>query len=270
MMTSAVPGKSSLLPVVDLPRSGDESLFKGSAMTKRGAYAALSYMFCAVLLVMFNKAALSSYNFPSANVITLLQMICSTSLLFVLKRWKIITFLVGDPWSSTNSGSFVPPKTLLHTLPVSLSYLLYMLAGMESVRGVNVPMYTTLRRTTVVFTMIVEYFLIGQKYTISILCSVVLIIFGAFVAGARDLSFDTYGYAVVFVSNITTAIYLATISRIGKSSGLNTFGLMWCNGLVCAPILLFWTLIRGDLALTLSFPYLFSTGFQVEYSLFIF
>ncbi|KAK8952827.1 putative sugar phosphate/phosphate translocator [Platanthera guangdongensis] len=262
MMTSAVPGKSSLLPVVDLPRSGDESLLKGSAMTKRGAYAALSYMFCAVLLVMFNKAALSSYNFPSANVITLLQMICSTSLLFILKRWKIITFLVGDPWSSTNSGSFVPPKTLLHTLPVSLSYLLYMLAGMESVRGVNVPMYTTLRRTTVVFTMIVEYFLIGQKYTISILCSVVLIIFGAFVAGARDLSFDTYGYAVVFVSNITTAIYLATISRIGKSSGLNTFGLMWCNGLVCAPILLFWTLIRGDLALTLSFPFLFSTGFQ--------
>lgn len=262
MMNSTAPVKSSLLPVIDLPRSGDESLFKGSAMTKRGAYAALSYMFCAVLLVMFNKAALSSYNFPSANVITLLQMICSTSLLYVLKRWKIITFLVGEPWSSTNSGSFVPAKTLLHTLPVSLSYLLYMLAGMESVRGVNVPMYTTLRRTTVVFTMIVEYFLIGQKYTLSIFCSVSLIVFGAFVAGARDLSFDTYGYAVVFVSNITTAIYLATISRIGKSSGLNTFGLMWCNGLVCAPILLFWTLLRGDLALTLSFPYLFSTGFQ--------
>ena len=36
---------------------------------------------------------------------------------------------------------------------------------MESVRGVNVPMYTTLRRTTVVFTMIVEYILAGQRYT---------------------------------------------------------------------------------------------------------
>lgn len=170
MMASSVPGKSSLLPVVDPPRSGgDESLFKGSGMTKKGAYAALSYMLCAVLLVMFNKAALSSYNFPSANVITLLQMICSTSLLYVLKRWKVITFLVGDPRSSTYSGSFVPLKTLLHTLPLSLSYLLYMLAGMESVRGVNVPMYTTLRRTTVVFTMIVEYLLIGQKYTLSVL-----------------------------------------------------------------------------------------------------
>ena len=63
-----------------------------------------------------------------------------------------------------------------------------------------------------------------------------------------------YGYAVVFVANITTAVYLATITRTGtscyspsyrfesylsqclmsdspgKSSGLNSFGLMWCNG----------------------------------------
>ncbi|KAG5591648.1 hypothetical protein H5410_042162 [Solanum commersonii] len=117
--------------------------------------------------------------------------------------------------------------------------------------------------------------------------SVVIIVFGAFVAGARDLSFDFYGYAIVFLSNITTAIYLATIARIGsvfslscnlftlisfldlsntsinpgKSSGLNSFGLMWCNGIVCGPFLLVWSLIRGDLALTVDFPYLFSPGF---------
>lgn len=39
---------------------------------------------------------------------------------------------------------------------------------MESVRGVNVPMYTTLRRTTVVFAMVVEAVLAGQKYTSSV------------------------------------------------------------------------------------------------------
>jgi len=42
-----------------------------------------------------------------------------------------------------------------------------------------------------------------------------LIVFGAFIAGARDFSFDAYGYAIVFLSNITTAIYLATIARVG-------------------------------------------------------
>lgn len=37
--------------------------------------------------------------------------------------------------------------------------------GMASIRGVNVPMYTTLRRTTVLFTMIMEFMLAGQRHT---------------------------------------------------------------------------------------------------------
>lgn len=45
--------------------------------------------------------------------------------------------------------------------------------------------------------------------------SVGVIVLGAFFAGARDLSFDFYGYAVVFLANITTAVYLATIARTG-------------------------------------------------------
>jgi solute carrier family 35 protein len=172
----------------------------------------------AVLLVLFNKAALSSYSFPSANVITLFQMICSCSLLYAMRRLKIISFTAGESLTvSDNATTLVPLKTLRHTLPLAGAYLLYMLATMESVRGVNVPMYTTLRRTTVVFTMVVEYILAGQKYTSSIVGSVALIVLGAFIAGARDLSFDGYGYAIVFLSNITTAIYLATIARIGST-----------------------------------------------------
>jgi len=53
--------------------------------------------------------------------------------------------------------------------------------------------------------------------------SVALIVFGAFVAGARDLSFDARGYAIVFVANITTAVYLVTINRIGKAVSFPTY-----------------------------------------------
>ncbi|KAJ6354655.1 hypothetical protein OIU77_005290 [Salix suchowensis] len=223
---------------------GDDKVFRGSSMTKRGAYAAISYMSCAVLLILFNKAALSSYSFPSANVITLFQMVCSCSLLYVLRRWRIISFTDGGSLTTSDAkANLVPLETLIHTLPLAFTYLLYMLVTMESVRGVNVPMYTTLRRTTVVFTMIMEYILAGQRYAQPIFGSVGLIVLGAFIAGARDLSFDFYGYAV------------------GKSSGLNSFGLMWCNGIICGPVLLFWTFIRGDLQMTMNFPYLFSPGF---------
>ncbi|KAF3598019.1 hypothetical protein DY000_02027754 [Brassica cretica] len=273
-----------VLPVSDPPLAGDNDLGgKGSAMTKRGAYAALSYMSCAVMLVLFNKAALSSYHFPCVNVITLFQMVSSTLFLYTLRRKKIISFTAAD--SDNNVSAFVPLKTLFHTLPLSAAYLLYMLATMASARGVNVPMYTTLRRTTVAFTMVIEYLLTGQRYTRSIIGSVGVILFGALFAGARDLSFDFYGYCVVFLANITTAVYLATISRTGtlvtyflykcsptqslmsdspgKSSGLNSFGLMWCNGIICGPILIIWTYVCGDLERTFNFPHLFSPGFMV-------
>ncbi|CAN8326939.1 unnamed protein product [Cochlearia groenlandica] len=266
--------RNPVLPVSDSPLSDEidsdgkggvnDRIFKGSAMNKRGAYAALSYMACAVMLVLFNKAALSSYDFPCVNVITLFQMVSSSLFLYALRRKKIISFTASDSFSSyDNASRFVPLKTLFHTLPLSIAYLMYMLASMASVRGVNVPMYTTLRRTTVAFTMVIEYMLTGQRYTRSIIGSVGVILFGAFFAGARDLSFDFYGYTIVFLANIATAVYLATISRTGKTSGLNSFGLMWCNGIICGPILMVWTFICGDLEKTINFPHLLSPGFMV-------
>ncbi|OIS99821.1 hypothetical protein A4A49_01735 [Nicotiana attenuata] len=170
-MASSSAKNNPLLPMTTAaadspPPRTEEKLFKGSAMTKRGAYAAISYMSCAVLLVLFNKAALSSYNFPSANVITLCQIICSCCFLYLLRRLKLISFHLNEsPVIPDNFKTFVPLKTLIDTSPVAVTYLLYMLVTMESVRGVNVPMYTTLRRTTVVFTMIVESILAGQRYS---------------------------------------------------------------------------------------------------------
>ncbi|KAH9653303.1 UDP-N-acetylglucosamine transporter UGNT1 [Citrus sinensis] len=215
--------KSDELPVTVNDSLKRQEQPKGSAaMTKRGVYAAASYMASAVLLVMFNKAALSSYSFPCANVITLFQMFCSCSILYALRCWKIISFTVGEPQTTSNNPTtLVPLKTLVHTLPLALSYLLYMLITMEAVRGINVPMYTTLRRTTVAFTMIVEYLLTGQKHSLPVVGSVGIILLGAFLAGAWDLSFDAYGYAVVFIANICTAAYLAFISRIGSVSFSN-------------------------------------------------
>ncbi|GLJ53400.1 hypothetical protein SUGI_1138830 [Cryptomeria japonica] len=260
--------KDRLLPITtgDADESKQPPPWKGTTMTKRGALAALSYMTSAVMLVMFNKAVLSSYNFPSANVITLLQMISSTVFLYAMRSWNIISFKTVEgrnTMTDTSSKLFLSLETFWRTSPLSIAYLLYMIVGMASIRGVNVPMYTTLRRTTVFFTMIMEYFLSGQKHSPPIVGSVGLILLGAFVAGARDLSFDFYSYMIVIVSNITTAIYLITIARIGKSSGLNSFGLMWCNGLICGPLLLLWTFFSGELEMTMNFTHLYSLVFQV-------
>lgn len=56
-----------------------------------------------------------------------LQMISSCSFLYFLRRWKIINFTMGDSLlTSDSSSTFVPLKTLMHTLPLAVAYLLYM------------------------------------------------------------------------------------------------------------------------------------------------
>jgi drug/metabolite transporter (DMT)-like permease len=171
--------------------------------------------FATVLLVMFNKAALSSYEFPCANVITVMQMILSTVVLYVLRKLNLIKFSDDSADGKTAVKHFVPVRVLRQISPLSIAYLFYMVVGMASIRGVNVPMYTTLRRTTVFFTIIMEFLLVGQKHSNPIIASVAIIVLGAFVAGSRDLSFELEGYSTVLLSNITTAIYLATIARLG-------------------------------------------------------
>ncbi|XP_047320697.1 UDP-N-acetylglucosamine transporter UGNT1-like [Impatiens glandulifera] len=242
-----------------------------SSMKGKNIQAAIAYMFCAVyiyvcvfiavLLIIFNKAVLSSFNFPYANVITLFQITCSCFLLYVMRFWKIISFSNND--EESNTILLVPFKSLLHTIPLASSYLLYMLASMESVRGISIPMYTALRRTTIALTMVAEYLLVGKKHSYPIIVSVAVILLGAFVAGAGDLSFDLQSYTIVFISNICTAVYLALVVRIVRTTGLNSFGIMWCNGLICGPVLLIWTLICGDLEAAAKFDQLFNRGFQV-------
>jgi hypothetical protein len=54
------------------------------------------------------------------------QMVCSTCLLYVLRRLKIISFTNSEPSVPSDSLFFVPFRTLLRTTPLSLAYLLYM------------------------------------------------------------------------------------------------------------------------------------------------
>eukprot|EP00850_Spirogloea_muscicola_P026477 SM007737S22553 [mRNA] locus=s7737:61:686:+ [translate_table: standard] len=65
--------REAAAPSSHAPPPPDADKSKPRPMTRHGMLVAVSYMTCAVTLVLFNKAALSTYKFPCANVITLLQ-----------------------------------------------------------------------------------------------------------------------------------------------------------------------------------------------------
>lgn len=56
-------------------------------------------------------------------------MLSSTLILYVLRRWKVISFTVQDSHTvATRTADLVPFMKVLHCTPVALSYLLYMVS----------------------------------------------------------------------------------------------------------------------------------------------
>ena len=227
---------------------------------------ALCYMALAVALLFFNKAALSSYKFPNANVITLAQLAYSNVLLYAFRKLGWVRFtddvaLIPRDCIDAKSG-FPTQKMFRRVAPLSAAYMVYMLLSMASVRGVSLPMYTTLRRTTAAFTMGAEYFLAGTSQPAVVVRAVGLMVLGAFVAGLHDLEFSVVGYAYVFANNAATAAYLACIARYGRTSGLNSFGMMCCNGMMSLPALTTMTLLTGELQSLHNYGHLYDPDFQ--------
>jgi len=101
------------------------------------------------------------------------------------------------------------------------------------------PMYTTLRRTTVVFVMALEWLVSRKSSTLSVKFAVGLMLSGALLAGANDLNFELLAYAIVMLYNVFTAAYLVLVNHIsatekerGGKEQLKSWDMMFYNNLI--------------------------------------
>ena len=62
--------------------------------------------------------------------------------------------------------------------------------GLGGTKALSLPMMTVLRRFSILFTMIGEFYVLGTKPAMSVQASVYMMIFGAMVAAANDLAFN--------------------------------------------------------------------------------
>lgn len=196
---------------------------------------ALFYGTCSFLIVLVNKALLTTYGFPSPIVLGIGQMAATIMILYVSKLNKIIHFPDFDK------------KIPVKLFPLPLLYVGNHISGLSSTRKLSLPMFTVLRKFTIPLTLLLETLILGKQYSLHIIASVFAIILGAFIAAGSDLAFNLEGYVFVFLNDVFTAANGVYTKQKMDPKELGKYGVLFYNACFMIVPTLIISVSTGDL-----------------------
>nr|XP_039331181.1 UDP-N-acetylglucosamine/UDP-glucose/GDP-mannose transporter isoform X2 [Saimiri boliviensis boliviensis] len=172
---------------------------------------ALFYGTCSFLIVLVNKALLTTYGFPSPIFLGIGQMAATIMILYVSKLYKIIHFPDFDK------------KIPVKLFPLPLLYVGNHISGLSSTSKLR------------------------KQYSLSIIVSVSAIVLGAFIAAGSDLAFNLEGYIFVFLNDIFTAANGVYTKQKMDPKELGKYGVLFYNACFMIIPTLIISVSTGDL-----------------------
>nr|XP_046243717.1 UDP-N-acetylglucosamine/UDP-glucose/GDP-mannose transporter isoform X3 [Scatophagus argus] len=156
-------------------------------------FSALFYAGSSFLITVVNKTVLTSFRFPSYMCLGIGQMIITVVVLYAAKMSKTIQFQDFDR------------SIFLKIFPLPLLYVGNHITGLAGTKKLSLPMFTVLRKFTILMTMILEVYILRKTFPKHIVYCVVAIVLGAIVAASSDLAFDVEGYMFILLNDAFTA-----------------------------------------------------------------
>lgn len=246
-MSLATPSPAPLpaLPAAALPPQHSRSA---------KLFGALFYAGASFLIMMVNKYALYTWRFPSVGALALAQFVFTLVALRTCKSLGLVSF--PDTTASSVRAVF----------PLPLLFVGNAVSGLFGTKMLSLPMFTVLRRTNMLFTMVLETYVLHAQYSQRIKLSIFFMLFGSVLAALLDMQFDFWGYTATFSNNVFTSINGVVLklklnkldqADADKRALQNVWGLMYLNSLCGTPLLL--------ASLLLAYPETLHQAWAYEY-----
>lgn len=216
---------------------------------------ALFYGVASFLITVVNKTVLTSWEFPSFLVLSIGQMLASILILGAGKRIGIITF--------SDFNRDIPRKLF----PLPLIYSGNMMFGLGGTQALSLPMFTAIRRFSILMTMMLEFKVLGIRPTKPVQISVWCMVGGALLAASDDLSFNLHGYTYVMITNTLTAANGVFLKKKLDSMDIGKYGIMFYNSLIMIVPVVFGAWLLGDLDAAYNYPHWQNPMFLIQFLL---
>ncbi|XP_046976764.1 UDP-sugar transporter UST74c [Vanessa cardui] len=201
------------------------------------------YALASFMITVVNKTVLTSYAFPSYQVLGLGQMLATIIVLWCSRSMKMVQFPSLDS------------SVARRIWPLPLIYMGNMATGLGGTKELSLPMFTALRRFSILMTMILERFVLGVKASWPVQASVFAMVGGALLAAADDVTFSWTGYTLVLLNDGFTAANGVYMKKKLDSKELGKYGLMYYNALfmIVPATAIAWC--TGDLESSAAYPH---------------
>ncbi|XP_056448257.1 UDP-N-acetylglucosamine/UDP-glucose/GDP-mannose transporter isoform X4 [Gadus chalcogrammus] len=162
-----------------------------SALLKMSS--AAFYACSSFLITVVNKIVLTNFRFPSYICLAIGQMITTIVILYAAKMNQTVHFQEFDR------------SVFIKIFPLPLLYVGNHITGLASTKKLSLPMFTVLRKFTILITMIMEVFVLRKTFSQNLVYSVVAIVVGTLIAASSDLAFDIEAYTFILLNDFFTA-----------------------------------------------------------------
>jgi hypothetical protein len=138
-----------------------------------------AYTFCSITMVLANKALASGYQADIDFLVIAFQGLCA-----------VVLVLGCDTAGVIELGTRFDPQVAVQWLPVNVFFVAMLSTGFLSLRHLNVPMVTIFKNLTNVGIMWGEWSFYGQHVSGGAVLSCAIMILGAVLAAANDITFS--------------------------------------------------------------------------------